>query len=455
MNFFRLAAFGCIFAFATFNASAQFLRTSFLMKDAHQRMKINPALAPDRGYIDIPVVGNFNLNVNSNALGFQDALDAFSGDTDGNYLSDQFINGLKDVNRASFGLGFDALSAGWWKGDNFWSVNVGTRFDLGVEIPRSMFEFIRELDNIDDIDWGNYRMDIGKERFSLNIFSEIGVGLTRELTEKLTVGGKVKLILGMGRIDLNIDEISLATSNLEGDVLKQEGWANGGTASLAVKASLESSLAGMELHEDKNGYIDDFTYNGFGIAGYGGAVDFGVAYKALDNLTLSASVNDLGFITWGSGSSDVFSAETNRYFSEENYEEFVDIVDNEDLLNYNLFGFKHDKASSSRTTSLYSNFTIGGEYTFVDDIFAVGLLSTTRVLKPATLTEITLSGAVRPNNNINFALSYSVIQSAGRTIGLGAKLGPFFIGTDYLYLGSSSKVFNAYAGISIPLSSRD
>jgi hypothetical protein len=63
---------------------------------------------------------------------------------------------------------------------------------------------------------------------------------------------------------------------------------------MKVNARLESSFKGMDLVENtsdpdpRKHYIDDFDFNGFGIAGYGGAIDLGASYKILDNLTVSA-----------------------------------------------------------------------------------------------------------------------------------------------------------------------
>ena len=50
------------------------------------------------------------------------------------------------------------------------------------------------------------------------------------------------------------------------------------------------------------------------------------------------------------------------------------------------------------------------------------------------MSELTLSANIRPKNYFNFAVSYSMIQSAGKSIGLALKLGPLFVGTDYMSL---------------------
>ena len=57
-------------------------------------------------------------------------------------------------------------------------------------------------------------------------------------------------------------------------------------------------------------YIGDFDFDSgkLGIAGYGFGIDLGVSYKIMDNLTVSASVLDLGFISWTKGATKIASA---------------------------------------------------------------------------------------------------------------------------------------------------
>lgn len=38
--------------------------------------------------------------------------------------------------------------------------------------------------------------------------------------------------------------------------------------------------------------------------------------------------------------------------------------------------------------------------------------------------------------------------------GLGLKLGPLFVGTDYMFLGKNSNSVNGFVGVSIPLGGR-
>ena len=63
---------------------------------------------------------------------------------------------------------------------------------------------------------------------------------------------------------------------------------------------------------DKGEYdkIDDVDVDGAGLGGFGMALDLGGVYKLNDNLTLSASVLDLGFINWSNNMKAVNRAES-------------------------------------------------------------------------------------------------------------------------------------------------
>ena len=106
----------------------------------------------------------------------------------------------------------------------------------------------------------------------------------------------------------------------------------------------------------------------------------------------------------------------------------------------------------SEKAQLNLGFTYGDR--FFNNKLAVGVLSTTRFVQPDALTELTFSANYRPKSWFNVALSYSAIQSAGKSFGLGLKLGPLFLGTDYMFLGKNSNTVNGFVGVSIPLGGR-
>lgn len=433
---------------------AQYLRTSYFMEGSYYRQQLNPALTPGRGYLNLPVVGNLNASVSSSSLGYQDVMDIIDNSEGGDFfMSTDFINRLENVNNLNVNLSTDILSAGWYKGKNFWSFNVGLRNDIGASIPRTMFEFLREMNGVsaDDLSsLSNINEKVDAQSLDINSYAEVGVGIARNINSRLTVGARVKALLGIGNLHLDINNISV-TSNLTG--YNESDLSNlRGNAEIKVDATLENSSKLIELSEE-GGVIDGIEFGSFDLAGYGLGVDLGVSYKLLDRLTLSASLLDLGFMKW-SKTSIVQSSANQKYDltnPSETYE-FVDKVSSGEVLNFDLLNMSLDKqAETERSTNLTSTLVLGAEYELLGNWLVVGALYTSRFVKPETLNELTLSANIRPKNSLNLALSYSVLQGAGKTFGLAAKLGPLFVGTDYMFLGKDTKNLNAFVGFSIPL----
>ena len=440
---------------------AQFLRTSYFMEGTHYRQQLNPALAPGRGYLNLPVIGTFNASVNSSTLGYQDVMDIIDNSDGGDFfMSDAFFNKLDNVNNLNVNLSTDILSAGWYKGKNFWSFNIGLRNDIGASIPKSMFRFLREMDGLDVNDWekmSKIDQKVEGQSLEINSYAEVGIGLARNITPRLTVGARVKALLGIGNLRLDINNVSVKSE------LSQINWDNPtieelenlrGNAEIKVDATLENSSKLIELSQN-DGIIDEIEFGSFGLAGYGLGIDLGASYKLLDKLTLSASLLDLGFMKWSKKNTSIAKATTNQRYDlidESSRYEFVDMVSSGEVLNFDMLNMTLDKsAEEDRSTSLTSTLVLGAEYALLGDWLAVGALYTGRFAKPETLNELTLSANVRPKNNLNLALSYSLWQGSGKTFGVAAKLGPIFVGTDYMFFGKDTKNLNAYIGFSIPL----
>lgn len=407
----------------TLSANAQFLRTSYFMEGTHYRQQLNPALTPTKGYFNLPVIGAVNATVGSTSLGYQDIIDIID-DGDDFYTKPDFMNRLKDNNKLNVNFSTEILSAGWYKGKNFWSFNIGLRTDIGANLTKNMFTFLNEMETVEE-NWRNSNYDISGQQLNINAYTEIGLGLSRQINSRLTVGARVKALLGIGN---------------------------------------------MELKHFDSGKL--------GIAGYGFGIDLGASYKILDNLTVSASVLDLGFISWSKSSTKIASANPDpidikgsTYTGMINVNDpqtvmnavnqlqtdaqgYMDRVTNGDVLDYDMLQLEVGDAKESRKSRLASTLVLGAEYGFFNNKLAVGVLSTTRFVQPDALTELTFSANYRPKSWFNVALSYSAIQSAGKSFGLGLKLGPLFVGTDYMFLGKNSNSVNGFVGVSIPLGGR-
>ena len=485
----------------TLSANAQFLRTSYFMEGTHYRQQLNPALTPTKGYFNLPVIGAVNATVGSTSLGYQDIIDIID-DGDDFYTKPDFMNRLKDNNKLNVNFSTEILSAGWYKGKNFWSFNIGLRTDIGANLTKKMFTFLNEMETVEE-NWRNSNYDISGQQLNINAYTEIGLGLSRQINSRLTVGARVKALLGIGNMELKLNRVAMSANLPSDQQINQwssESYWNSMTpsqaaqaaqelkdkfnnyhANLTVGAELKSSFKGLELQEEEGkDYVTDFDFDSgkLGIAGYGFGIDLGASYKILDNLTVSASVLDLGFISWSKSSTKIASANPdpidikgstyanmvdpnnpNTVMNAVNQlqndaQGYMDRVTNGDVLDYDMLQLEVSDAKESRKSRLASTLVLGAEYGFFNNKLAVGVLSTTRFVQPDALTELTFSANYRPKSWFNVALSYSAIQSAGKSFGLGLKLGPLFVGTDYMFLGKNSNSVNGFVGVSIPLGGR-
>lgn len=477
---------------------AQFLRSSYLVENSHYRTQLNPSLMPTRGYINLPVIGSFHAHVGSGSLGYRDIIDILNNKSNF-YSNPDFLNRLKDDNRLNMNVHTDLISGGWYRGDNFWSFNVSVRTDIGAKLTRSLFTYLNEMDDPAE-SWRRSQYDIAGQELNINAYTELGMGYARAIDDRLSVGARVKLLFGIGNTELKMEQLKMRT-NLPGDVridqLTNSEYLSGLDASeiaaikdemssynssLLVRSSLKNSFKGLNvIHDPADGLINDLDFDtgDLGIAGFGLGLDLGASYKITNDFTVSVSLLDLGFISWSKSSTEMAqSSIEEQSLSGENYvsginpddlqgsiqaiernasrfrddaELFIERVKGGKVLNYKLLGLGMSDVEQSRTTRLASTLAVGGEYRLLDNSLGLGILSTTRFLLPKANTELTLSANYRPMDWLDVVLSYSFIQSAGKSFGLALRMGPVFIGSDYMFFGNNTKNASLFAGVSIPL----
>ena len=410
---------------------AQYLRSSYFMEGSSARMALNPALAPARGYINLPVIGATGLEVSSNSLGAQDVMDIM-GDGGSFYANDKFMGLLKDENSMGLKLNTDLISFGYHTQNAFLSFGVAARANVDAIIPKSMFQYVYDLEN--ELFTGLKDYLVRNERLNLNTYTELQFGYAK-LGERFSIGGKAKVLLGYANLDLNVRKLDIQTYKLDNSADNIYHYCN-------IETDVEMALSGkgIELENDSNGCIDDVMMGKFGVGGYGAAVDLGLEFKVTERLSLYASVVDLGFISWSKSSSEVYTSRN----TVQTYER-----PSADILDFETFALK-DGVKKARKTQLAPTVTAGGECGFFNDKLGLGILSVTCYGEYKKYSELMAIATFRPTSLFNVSASYSLLQGAD-TFGLALKFGPLMVGTDYMFLSENTKQVNAYFGLSIPL----
>ena len=241
---------------------------------------------------------------------------------------------------------------------------------------------------------------------------ELAYGYSRTIGENISVGARVKMLMGLARADVAMDNLDL---KLAGDE-----WAVNakGTASVSAPVRIATDASGQI---DLNG-LD--VYSGSELFSYlkkpsmGVAVDLGVSADIFEYLTVSASILDLGVISW----KDVLKASTPQTSWSFNGfedldlsgsdldEEFGSIKDEfKDLVNFKKDG-QLSKASSP--VSATAHLGIEGRMPFYERL-SVGLLGTHRFAGAYSWTEGRLSVNWSPLRFFALSGSYAISNFGG------------------------------------------
>lgn len=127
-----------------------------------------------------------------------------------------------------------------------------------------MFTFLNEMETVEE-NWRNSNYDISGQQLNINAYTEVGLGLSRQINNRLTVGARVKALLGIGNMELKLNKVAM-NANLPSDarinqlqdpaylsslgvddITKLRSEIEGYHANLAVDAHLESSFKGLNL----------------------------------------------------------------------------------------------------------------------------------------------------------------------------------------------------------------
>lgn len=431
-------------ALCTCMLSAQDL-TPYFIEGSTFRSQLNPAFAPLKGYLNLPVIGGVQIGVNGNipfgALLFDKngKLESF---IDGSMSADDVLGQLgsrNDINISSrinlFGLGKYTRNM-----HTFWSVDMAMNIAAEINAPRELFSFLK----------GGEPVDINDLHLSLQTYADASFNYSFRIAPQIYLGVRAKVIVGMLGIDMNVNrfDVSLGTDRWYADI----------AGSLEMNGISEDLQTGDSIYFNEiSDYIDVSSISK--PAGYGGAIDIGATYDPTDWLQISASVNDLGFVKWGNGSTRRFEFEKNISSDD------ISIVDGkieypEDIdLDYIKLNVVDGGGSSQRLTT---KINLGADFEFLKHRLGIGVLYNAQIY--ANKTYHTLVGSVNahPLRWLGITAAYSAINNKAGAVSLALNLCPWcinlYVATDillnkhimYMIPRKGSKA-NVSFGLSIPI----
>lgn len=405
------------------------LNSSYFMEKMTKRNQLNPALKTPNNYVSMPSLGNFYLGINSN-LG----LGTFLYPRDNKLVTflhesvpaDEFLNKLTPNNTIELDMGLDLISFGFWAWGGQNTFNLALKSNTGAYLPKEIFQFLKTGQEAT----GVTRYDMSNITATTSNYLELALGHARDITDKLSAGAKIKVLIGAAHAEARIDRMDISMSQNEWTI-KQAGH-------LQATSLLELTT------DPETGEVTDYKVgNNFGLAGFGLGFDLGATYEIIDNLTLSAALTDIGFMRWN----NLTRAETDpdKGFI---YNGFDNIGAEDDENGDNPFDQKADQLGDdlkaltkfyqsdtrSVANSLRTTLRVGAEYAVLDNAISFGLLSTTRFVGYRTYAEGMAAINFRPLSALHLTVNGSVSNmgsSVGAILNICAPGFNFFVGTDY------------------------
>lgn len=205
--------------------------------------------------------------------------------------NETFLGGLKAVNSLYSQIDYNLVSYGWKDANRgFHTLEVGARVHYGLSVPKEIFQILKT---------GTARSpyDLSSFRAFGNVYGEIAYGYALPLGNRLSIGGRIKLLVGLNSVDVTARRFNL-TMNEDRYVLD-------------LDADIDLTNRNKKVGTDDNGYLTYTRFTGKGKLGAptggGLAADLGLVWEPFDGFSLSASVQDLGGILWYYGNAGTSS----------------------------------------------------------------------------------------------------------------------------------------------------
>ena len=427
--------------------------TLYFMEGVPLRSQMNPALAPQRGYFNIPVLGGLAVTAGGNTslahlLFRRDGRlvtllspSVSSADALSDLHSKNLVNADIRVNL----LGFGAYTA---NRKHFWSFDLNLRTSVSTQFPYELFHFFKTGESAQVRNLG----------LSSDAYAEAGFNYSFPIGEKFYVGARVKFLVGLARAKSYFTQFNVS--------LGENEWYAEAVGELEVNSNLLTIPTRQEAGQDgvyRNYYqLDDMEFDAkFKPAGYGAAFDIGATYEPIPNLLVSAAVNDIGFIAWNKASS-MHGTVSRRLTFDGAQVDASGVAD----IDFDLGELKFEQVDEeSATRMLHYTMNLGAEYRLWDRRVGFGALYQIHKYDYAALHNLTASVNFQPVRWFGLSGSYSFIDNRASALGLGLNLNPgwinFYVATDVLLTKKSAQWIpikqgrmNFNLGIGVPMGKR-
>jgi hypothetical protein len=422
----RIKFFTLLFLLAIIVAdiSAQNSQVLYFM-DLPQNHIINPALRPTNSiFIGFPVLSGISLNVDNNFVNLSDILmKSRTGDSvisilNQGYNIDKFLSKIKDRVLIEPRFATQLLSLGFSLGsDGYIFADVTERMEGNLVLPSALFQLVLNGNN----QFMGKRIDLSSLRGDMKYYREVGLGFSKNLTRKLRIGVKGKLLFGIAGFSIDNGSLGITVDNnylvkFDADLIVN--------MSLPVKIALNTDHTLRSFAFDSNRFkTRSGTYNFIsGKDNLGLGLDAGATYELTDRLIVSASVTDLGFINWKKNITNLI-VKSNFEFGGLDVSDVINGTETFDRLGTDLAdslkkAFHFTRSNNYYKEHLQYNVNLGASYNLNKRI-SLGLLAYRKIQNNQVNKSLTFSANMNLGNVFSSSLSYNFANYEQNGLGVG------------------------------------
>ncbi len=281
------------------------------------------------------------------------------------------------------------------------------------------------------------KYDLHRTGIDFQAYQELAVGYSRNLSQKLRIGGRIKLLQGLSAIKTDITRFDLTTTKRYWDVGVDGAVYSSGPLDITTNPDGSIDEVSLKKEIEDGDIVTLIKDNALNFANNGIAVDLGATYQINDAFSVAASVNDLGFIRWRKNLNSLHLNGDYRFEGAIVNNDNIDTVKviSETILDSLKQHANYHTENQAFTTGLGTNINIGGQY-HVNHAISVGLLSRSTIGKEFFYQVFNIStnfnfyGAFTASLNYNIAITGE--NTAGLALGLRAGMVQFYTVLDHI-----------------------
>ncbi|MFZ2286762.1 MAG: DUF5723 family protein [Bacteroidales bacterium] len=399
-----------------------------------QRTSLNPALQPSgRTYVGLPGISDISVRVDNNFLSLSDMFsNGVISDSTFTILNrsedlDNFIAGLGNNNSLEPQAAVQLFGLAFTVGDDLRiSFDITERADANFVLPGDLIR----LGIQGNESYIGRNIDMSSMRADMKYYHEMGLGASKNITEKLRVGARLMFLSGVASAYLTNNGMTLTVNEDNTHTLDADVSLNLSAPVIFTRDETDGTIDNIRFDEDRFNEGNDYLSYGLGFANPGLGIELGAEYRFNELFAVSAALTDIGFINWKRDRSEVYITKTFEFNGLTMQDVYDESVSFSELTNWAADSLQKsielNESPGSYTTYLPFNMTAGFSFTPAD-FFTAGLLSQTRFEGKQVHEALTLSGNINLGNALSTTLAWTVANRRYDNLGFGlAFRGGFF-----------------------------